>query len=117
MTVVMGLICGILTAFAPCEAPAAGWIKDARAVTNGECTVIAVVTEPICLLSEKRRCLTEYAERAAEETGTEVILTEDFLSYMKLVRMEKHGPSEREMLSLLRRIGAIEKECYICRRR
>ena len=93
------------------------WIKDARAVTNGEYTVIAVVSEPICLLSEKKRRLAAYAERVADETETDVILTEDFLSYMKLVRMEKRGRSEEEMLSLLRRVGALEKECYIRRRR
>ena len=114
MSALLGMLCGIVSAFTPCTVTTAPWMRDVRAVTDGDTTIVAAVLAPIYYRSEKEELLSQYASDLAETRGESVILTHDLSCYIALLRMERRGYNEEAMRVFLQRIASIKAECNIC---
>jgi len=99
--------------FVPFSAPAEEWLKDAKGMTNGECVIVAVSSEPIFGLEERKRTLSAYASEISSETGLPSVVTEDLLSYIALCRMERRGYDEESVKKVLDRLSHIREQCYL----
>ena len=112
MTMFMGLVCLLSTAFAPCKMPVEQWMKDVRAFETNDFVVVAVVTRPIFSLLEKNDLFEEYAKAVAEKTGKRSFVTEDFTTYIALCRMERRGADEQDRERLLERLRSEKIRYY-----
>ena len=87
-------------------------MRDARAVLSEECVLVAVLPESYFGYGEKTARLQEIAKDIAEEQGKSVLLTEDFLTYLILIRMEKRGADEYERKNLVSRLAQTAQSIF-----
>lgn len=99
-------------AISPIAADLPEGVKAAEVLLVEDEVVAAVVPDGIASYEEKDKLLQEVADRLAEEEGKSVILTQDFLTYLILLRMEKRGINAYERENLASRILRLKDTCY-----
>ena len=99
-------------AILPCPLPEISGIKEACAVVLEDAVFVAVIPDGATGYEGKSASLQEAADRIAEENDRCVILTEDLLTYLTLLRMRKRGADEYERRNLLSRLDRIRENCY-----
>ena len=88
-------------------------IKEQAALSVDGQVLVAVVPQPIAGYREKSELLQEVADAYALEWGDDVILSEDLMTYLALVRMEKRGTDDYERQTLASRIVKTKDSCFV----
>ena len=87
-------------------------VRESLAVTTDDFVVVAVIPECVESHEERNAVLCAAAMTYAEESGREIVLTDDLLSYLSLKRMWQRGVSEYERRALASRLYAARGTLY-----
>ena len=86
-------------------------IKAGAFLAFDEYVVAAVVPDALMGFEEKQRVVTDAAESLASALERDVVLTQDLLTFMTILRILKRGADRYERENLASRILAISESC------
>ena len=110
---IISLISAVLiSAIAPVSLPELPGIKDGCAVFIEDQAIVAVIPEAHSGLEANTDTLRHATESLGESWNKEVVLTDDLLTYMVLLRMKKRGVDDYERRNLASRLSKIKSYCY-----
>ena len=103
----------LISVISPVTLPDLTGIKDGCAVFVEDQAIVAVIPEPHVGLEAKSETMRRTAETLGENWGREVIVTEDMLTYLVLLRIGKRGADDYERRNLAARLARIKTYCYL----